>query len=65
MSAVPWGALLAAALKMGLTPEEFWRTSVREWRLMAATTQSETMGRAEFEALVRACSGREMNDAGQ
>ncbi len=64
MSAIPWGELLAAALKMGLAPDAFWRTSLREWRLITAAAQSEALGRAEFEALARAYGDGEINDAG-
>lgn len=53
---IPWGGLLAAAMRMGLAPEAFWRTSVAEWRLlMEAGHAGEPMSRVEFEALVRAC----------
>jgi uncharacterized phage protein (TIGR02216 family) len=52
---IPWGALLAAGLKVGLTPEVFWRTSLAEWRLLVGGSGGEAMGRAELEALMRAC----------
>ena len=60
---IPWGGLLAAALRMGLAPEAFWRTSLAEWRLlMSDASAGDTMRRSEFEALVRACGEREAED---
>jgi len=47
--------LLAAGVKMGLTPDAFWRTSLAEWRMLVGGSDGETMGRAELEALMRAC----------
>lgn len=32
---LPWGALLAAAARLGIPPAAFWRLSLREWRLLA------------------------------
>lgn len=59
---IPWGELLTAALRMGLAPAAFWRTSLAEWLLLMADAKGgETMGRAEFEALVRACGEMEVN----
>lgn len=29
-----WGAALRAALRMGISPDGFWRLSVREWRML-------------------------------
>lgn len=60
---IPWGGLLAAALRMGLAPEVFWRTSLAEWRLLMAGMQAGgTMGRAELDALLRACGEMEGKD---
>ena len=60
---IPWGELLAAALRIGLTPAAFWRTSLAEWRLLMADAKGgETMGRAEFEALARACGEMEVEN---
>ena len=61
---IPWGGLLAAALRIGLAPEAFWRISLAEWRLLIAGAQGgEVMGRMEFEALLRACGELEVKDA--
>lgn len=53
MSLLPWGALLAAAARIGVTPEAFWRLSLAEWRLMAAegARAPVAMARAELDAL--------------
>lgn len=32
---LPWADLLRAALAAGLSPEAFWRLSVREWRWLS------------------------------
>ena len=60
---IPWAGLLAAALRMGLAPEAFWRTSQAEWRLLTSAQRAgDTMGRPEFEALVGACGESEAED---
>ncbi|MAP96625.1 MAG: phage tail assembly chaperone [Ponticaulis sp.] len=33
--ALNWGAMLSAALRLGLTPPEFWRLSLREWQAIS------------------------------
>lgn len=51
----PWGAMLQAALRMGVTPEGFWRLSLKEWRMLTtAPGQAAPMGRAEFERMAEA-----------
>lgn len=51
----PWGAMLQAAVRMGVMPEAFWRLSLKEWRmLMTAPAQASPMGRADFERIVEA-----------
>jgi len=32
----PWRTLMAAALSLGIAPEQFWRLSLREWRALVA-----------------------------
>ena len=53
MSLLPWAELMASAAQMGLPPEAFWRTSLREWRLLRAAQQEKAMERGELEALLR------------
>jgi uncharacterized phage protein (TIGR02216 family) len=48
----PWPRLLAAALGLGLTPPQFWRLSLREWRALVAP-RAEQLTRAAFENLAR------------
>jgi uncharacterized phage protein (TIGR02216 family) len=53
VSAMPWAALLAAALRLGLSPDAFWRMSLREWRLVHAASAAPAMSRSELEKLDR------------
>ncbi|MFC5372907.1 phage tail assembly chaperone [Brevundimonas faecalis] len=47
-----WGEMLRAAARAGVTPEVFWRLSLREWRMLtAAPAQARPMGRAELERM--------------
>ncbi|HEX6861035.1 MAG TPA: phage tail assembly chaperone [Caulobacteraceae bacterium] len=48
----PWAAMLPLAVSMGITPREFWRLSLREWRALVGDG-GEVLGRAGFEELVR------------
>ncbi|MDZ4759641.1 MAG: phage tail assembly chaperone [Alphaproteobacteria bacterium] len=57
MSAMPWGALLRAAARMGIPPEAFWRMSLAEWRLMAGAGANAAMTRAELEEMERCMEG--------
>jgi uncharacterized phage protein (TIGR02216 family) len=51
MSGTPWSGLMAAAVRLGLSPEAFWRVSVREWRLIVGGAGGAGMGRHELERL--------------
>jgi uncharacterized phage protein (TIGR02216 family) len=52
MSATPWGDWMLAAARMGLSPDAFWRLSLREWRLMcAACGAASGLTRSGLEAL--------------
>lgn len=53
MTATDWGAWLRLAVSMGLAPRDFWRLSLREWRLLTQAHQAIAMRRTEFEALAR------------
>lgn len=33
---LPWGDMLRAAVAAGLSPDAFWRLSLREWRWLSA-----------------------------
>lgn len=47
----PWGAMLGDAVRLGVTPEAFWRLSVREWRMLTERPGSAAMGRDAFARL--------------
>jgi len=53
MAKTPWPLLLAAALRLGLTPEQFWRLSLREWRALNTPQLGEALSRSTFDALAR------------
>lgn len=59
VSPTPWGRLLQAGLRLGLTPEAFWRLSLREWQLMSSTRQSAPLGRKHLEDLMAAFPDKE------
>lgn len=48
-----WAEALRAGLRMGVTPEQFWRLSLREWRMLTEAEPRGVLGRAEFERLMR------------
>lgn len=48
---LPWPDMLRAALSAGITPDGFWRLSLREWRWLARSPQAQ-LGRKQFEALM-------------
>lgn len=43
--------LRLAVERFGVTPEDFWRLSLREWRMLTATPGQAAMSRAELERL--------------
>ena len=54
----PWREMLRTAAAAGVTPEAFWRLSLREWRMLAeAPGIAAPMGRGEFERLAEAQGG--------
>ena len=50
----PWPDLLRlGVLRLGLSPDEFWRLSLAEWRaLTAAPPQDTPLSRPDLEALL-------------
>lgn len=47
-----WAAMLrAAAERFGVTPEAFWRLSLREWRMLTAAPEQAAMSGGELERL--------------
>ena len=50
-----WGLLLRrAALEFGVTPEGFWRLSLREWRALSEVHHAQPLSRADFDTLLAA-----------
>ena len=50
--ATPWRALLAAAIGLGVSPREFWRLSLREWRALSAPLLSaDALSRTALDSL--------------
>lgn len=50
---LPWPDMMRAALALGISPEAFWRLSLREWRWLSASPHR-PMSRTDFEALCAA-----------
>jgi uncharacterized phage protein (TIGR02216 family) len=47
--------MLRTAVALGVSPEAFWRLSLKEWRMLTAVAgKAVPMGRAEVEALMQA-----------
>jgi uncharacterized phage protein (TIGR02216 family) len=49
---LPWGAMMQAAMAAGLSPEAFWRLSLREWGWLVAP--GEALSRADLNRLMQA-----------
>ena len=52
-----WADALRAGLRLGITPEQFWRLSLKEWRMLMDVAPSDVLGRAAFERLLREHGG--------
>ena len=52
---LPWADMMRAALAFGLSPQAFWRLSLKEWRWMARSVSGVPMSRAELHRLEAAC----------
>ncbi len=50
----PWAAMLGEAARLGVTPEAFWRLSVREWRMLTERPDTGALGRSAFERMAEA-----------
>ena len=47
-----WAVMLRLAVeRLGVTPDEFWRLSLREWRMLTAPPEQAAMSRGELERL--------------
>jgi uncharacterized phage protein (TIGR02216 family) len=49
-----WAGMLRAAVAMGISPEAFWRLSLREWRMLTEVSGPGSMGRRELDEMMRA-----------
>ncbi len=49
-----WAGMLRAAVAMGISPEAFWRLSVREWRMLTVARGPRPMGRHDLDEMMRA-----------
>ncbi len=45
--------MIAAALRLGVTPAHFWRLSLKEWRALIAPVGEGALTRAAFSALAQ------------
>lgn len=51
----PWAEMVRVGMRLGLSPEGFWRLSLREWRMLTAGGPGMTpMGRLDFDRLTEA-----------
>ena len=51
----PWGAMMRLAARAGVGPADFWRLSLKEWRLLIeAPAEAGPLGRREFERMAEA-----------
>ncbi|WP_374390824.1 phage tail assembly chaperone [Brevundimonas sp.] len=49
----PWAEMLRTAAALGITPEAFWRLSLREWRMLVeAPAGAEPLGRVGLERMM-------------
>lgn len=61
---LPWGPLIAAAARLGIPPDAFWRLSLREWRLLA-DAETPAMRHEDLRELAKKFPDREPGDGGQ
>ncbi|GAM98864.1 hypothetical protein U91I_02500 [alpha proteobacterium U9-1i] len=48
-----WSAWLKAAAFAGVTPEAFWRLSLREWRALTGAVDADVLSRTTFHELAK------------
>ena len=48
-----WARMLRLAVGLGMTPETFWRLSLKEWRALTEVEAAPAMGRDAFDELAR------------
>ena len=47
-----WDAALRLAVSLRISPEHFWRLSLREWRALTATPAAPILTRPTLDALI-------------
>jgi uncharacterized phage protein (TIGR02216 family) len=47
-----WDAALRLAVRLAISPEAFWRLSLREWRALTAAPGAPSLGRPALDALI-------------
>ena len=52
-SATDWGAALRHALRLGVPPATFWQLGLAEWRALTQPGETEPLGRAALDALIK------------
>lgn len=57
--ATPWGVLLQAGVRLGLSPADFWQLSLREWQLITSTRKGIGFRRADLSRLIGAFPDKE------
>jgi uncharacterized phage protein (TIGR02216 family) len=54
VEATPWRALIVAGFHLGVSPREFWRLSLKEWRaLTTPAAAADALSRAAFNELAQ------------
>lgn len=49
-----WGAMLRMALALGISPDVFWRLSLKEWRMLTAPAGPGPLARRDLDEMMRA-----------
>ncbi len=50
---MPWAEMMQAAVRMGISPDGFWRLSLKEWRMLTVEVGGAVpMGRQDFQRMV-------------
>ena len=60
-----WAAMLRAAAGLGVTPEAFWRLSLKEWRALTGREAAPSLSRDGFEALAARWPDRDQRHPGR
>lgn len=47
-----WAGMLRTAVALGVSPDAFWRLSLKEWRMLTERAGAPALGRGGLEALM-------------